>query len=166
MMTDNRKVCEKHPSRLVKALGMCGSCYDGHLKRTNPVYKRAAESKTTLWKEKNPEKWRVIRERRKAKEKNDPQIQRQKRNQQLKRTYGITVEQYESMLAAQNGVCAICFRGPTGVRPLHVDHCHRTGKVRGLLCHQCNWYLGTLDKDPETLVRLSVYACAGQPIKE
>lgn len=61
----------------------------------------------------------------------------------LKRKYGMTLEQYDEMLAAQGGVCAIC-GGPhvgTGGR-YHVDHDHDTGKVRGLLCGPCNTGLG------------------------
>lgn len=66
----------------------------------------------------------------------------------LKRKYGITLEQYESMFAAQLGKCAICKRSEgTGVDKrvfLHVDHCHETQKVRGLLCSQCNRGIGFL----------------------
>ena len=62
-------------------------------------------------------------------------------------TFGITREQFESMLAAQNGVCAICGRPETVkrkgvVHALSVDHCHVTGKIRGLLCSRCNRLLG------------------------
>lgn len=63
------------------------------------------------------------------------------RNKRLMSLYGITLEQYEQMLTAQNGVCAICGRIPTG-RSLHVDHNHKTGEVRGLLCHSCNFAIG------------------------
>jgi hypothetical protein len=50
---------------------------------------------------------------------------------------GVTTAQYEAMLAAQGGGCAIC-GNPPKTRRLDVDHDHRTGKVRGLLCHRCN----------------------------
>ena len=55
----------------------------------------------------------------------------------LRRTYGITLLDYKSMLIKQHGACAICEEKPTK-RRLFVDHCHRTGKVRGLLCMRCN----------------------------
>jgi len=50
---------------------------------------------------------------------------------------GVSLEQYEEMLARQNGGCAIC-GNPPKTRRLDVDHDHRTGKIRGLLCHRCN----------------------------
>lgn len=51
----------------------------------------------------------------------------------------MTAERYDELLAAQGGVCAICRKPPTG-RRLAVDHCHRTRRVRGILCYRCNRY--------------------------
>ena len=59
--------------------------------------------------------------------------------------YNISVEQYEELLIAQNGVCAIC-GSPPGRRRLAVDHSHITGRIRGLLCDQCNLGLGSLER--------------------
>ncbi len=59
------------------------------------------------------------------------------RKSYLKRTYGLTVEEYDAMLAAQGCVCFFCRETP-GDLPLHVDHDHATGAVRGLLCSRCN----------------------------
>lgn len=66
------------------------------------------------------------------------------RKSKLKSTYGITPEQYEEMLAAQGGCCAICHAKKPGGRTklFFIDHCHTTGKVRGLLCMRCNTGLG------------------------
>jgi hypothetical protein len=58
-------------------------------------------------------------------------------NQHLKVTYGITISEYELILSAQGGKCAIC-RGGTSKRHFAVDHDHKTGEVRGLLCGRCN----------------------------
>ena len=58
------------------------------------------------------------------------------RDVRLVETYGITQADYETMLAAQGGGCAICKGKRTG--NLDVDHCHKTGLVRGLLCRRCN----------------------------
>lgn len=61
------------------------------------------------------------------------------RNKQLIRKYGITLEDYEVLLKNQGGVCGICGKPPKPDRALDVDHDHKTGKVRGLLCHNCNY---------------------------
>jgi len=56
----------------------------------------------------------------------------------LKARYNLTPEQYSDLLNKQNGVCAVCQEE----KKLHIDHCHETGKVRGLLCPECNHGLG------------------------
>lgn len=77
------------------------------------------------------------------------------RNSYMKRRYGITVEDYDKMLAEQNGVCAICEKKDK--RRLAVDHCHKTGTVRGLLCSSCNISVGRFDDNPDTLKRAIEY---------
>lgn len=59
------------------------------------------------------------------------------RDRSLRKRYGIGQADYDVLLAAQNGGCAVCAAAP-GKRPLAVDHCHSTGVVRGLLCYRCN----------------------------
>lgn len=77
------------------------------------------------------------------------------REAHLRRSYGIGIEEYGVMFEAQNGVCAICRQpereGKDGPRLLAVDHCHATGKVRGLLCFNCNAALGNLGDDAALL---------------
>lgn len=70
-------------------------------------------------------------------------------NAMLKMRFGITVEDYTAILAAQGGVCKIC--GKTQNKRLAVDHCHVTGIIRGLLCANCNTGLGLFLDDPELL---------------
>jgi hypothetical protein len=67
----------------------------------------------------------------------------QQRVWQLEKRFGITVEEFEAMLARQDGKCAICGRDPG--HTLRIDHCHETGRVRGLLCLTCNAALGKLE---------------------
>jgi hypothetical protein len=74
------------------------------------------------------------------------------RNSHLRRTYGLEPTDYEEMLTAQGGVCAIC-EGEPGDRPLDVDHDHSTGQVRGLLCHKCNKALGLLNDNVDAAQR-------------
>lgn len=65
--------------------------------------------------------------------------------------FGLTVEAYNLLLEKQNGACAVCFTKPV-TQALSVDHDHRTGKVRGLLCQSCNVGIGFL-KDDARLMR-------------
>jgi len=76
--------------------------------------------------------------------------------------YGITLEQYQALYKMQGGVCASCGHPETrmykgNVRNLAVEHCHTTGRVRGLLCHDCNTALGLLREDPERITALLRY---------
>lgn len=78
----------------------------------------------------------------------------------LKRMYGITVADYDRMLTEQRGVCAICQSPPNPTsrfKHLSVDHCHRTGNVRGLLCHNCNKAIGLLRDDPSRVTAVAQY---------
>lgn len=80
---------------------------------------------------------------------------RQNKDAKLRRVYGITLAQYENMLTAQNGKCAICQKSS---ERLDVDHCHTTGKIRGLLCVDCNYrLLGLVQDDSERLRRAADY---------
>ena len=71
----------------------------------------------------------------------------------LLRSYGLTVEQYDAMAAAQGGLCAICGEREEGRNGfLYVDHCHATNWIRGLLCSRCNHGIGHM-RDNATLLR-------------
>lgn len=79
------------------------------------------------------------------------------RRNQLKRRFGITSDEYDSMLESQGGVCAICGEAdPTG-RRLAVDHNHETGEVRGLLCIRCNRGIGNFKDSPALLQAAAEY---------
>lgn len=80
------------------------------------------------------------------------------RDKWLRLEYGITTEDFERMLAAQGGVCAIC-KNPESIegRPLSVDHCHESERVRGLLCTACNQALGLLGDSPELTAAATRY---------
>jgi hypothetical protein len=73
-----------------------------------------------------------------------------------KYAYGITPEQFDERLAAQNHVCAICLQPERRKKStLSVDHCHKTGKIRGLLCGDCNPGLGGF-KDRVALLQAAI----------
>ena len=83
----------------------------------------------------------------------------------IKRRYGITWEDYERMLANQDGKCAICNHENANNKRtygrLFIDHDHETGKVRGLLCSRCNHALGQFDDDIERLRSAIEYLTKG-----
>jgi hypothetical protein len=86
---------------------------------------------------------------RKGRKPKDPSVDRKrlKRSRNLKALYGIDHDTFDVISATQNGRCAICHEE----KKLHVDHCHNTGKVRGLLCHTCNAGIGMLRESPDLL---------------
>lgn len=102
-----------------------------------------------------------------AKRRIQPGFREAARERQLRwhfrKKYGITMDDYERMLIQQNGICAICGQGETAlgrsgeVKPLAVDHDHKTGAVRGLLCHRCNSVLGNAQDDPARLEAAAAY---------
>lgn len=79
------------------------------------------------------------------------------RDYQLRRNYGITAEQYEEMSARQHGLCAMCEHVCSSGKQLAVDHCHSTGKVRALLCMNCNQGIGKFKDNPELLRKAADY---------
>ncbi|MGW2636881.1 endonuclease VII domain-containing protein [Streptomyces sp. NPDC001348] len=77
----------------------------------------------------------------------------QGRQGHLKRQYGLTEAERDELIAAQGGVCCICLAAP----PAHVDHCHETGRVRGVLCFSCNAALGQFKDQPDAIRRAAAY---------
>lgn len=73
------------------------------------------------------------------------------REYRLRRVFGISLEEYEKLAVAQGNACAICRNPPKSRKNLDVDHDHKTGKVRGLLCNLCNMGLGSFRDDRNLL---------------
>lgn len=109
-------------------------------------------SKTKRWRIRNPEK--MIAATKSWYFRNKDRATKNARKSKLKKSYGITVEHYELLLAEQDWKCAICSTSkPTGRwKVFAVDHDHETGLVRGLLCNECNRGMGLL-KDSAALLR-------------
>lgn len=120
-----------------------------------------AQARAREWKKRNPEKvregnrrWRTVVRPEYHREYNRERYAADSRpfkNRVLKMKYGITLAQYESMAAAQCGVCAICGNAEEDGRALAVDHDHATGEIRGLLCGGCNLGLGNMGDSPDRL---------------
>ncbi|MFD8536640.1 endonuclease VII domain-containing protein [Streptomyces rubrogriseus] len=77
----------------------------------------------------------------------------QGREGHLKRHYGLTEAERDQLIADQGGVCCICLAAPAA----HVDHCHETGRVRGVLCFSCNAALGQFKDRPDAIRRAAAY---------
>src|SRR3989442_746910 len=99
--------------------------------------------------------WRAGRKlgenaRRRKRRENDPDY----RDREHARRYGLSLQEFRAMLERQNYACAIC---KATDRPLCIDHCRRTGEVRGLLCGPCNLAVGLLGDDPSRARALAAY---------
>jgi len=122
--------------------------------------KRVAREYAARWHAANPNYGRENSEARKRK---DPiGYERKRKALSLRRYYGMRIEQFEAMLAAQNGVCWICKKPETVTKngrvvSLSVDHCHDTHKIRGLLCKACNSGIGHFYHTPELLLSAVQY---------
>lgn len=134
-----------HPDRKHRARGMCNSCYMVWWMREHPDANTGNN-----WRELNPGKAADL-----------------KRRTHLRRRLGLTPEQYEQMWRQQEGRCANAKCGapfpltaPDYRHALQVDHCHRSGAIRGLLCASCNRILGCVDDDPAKIAGLIRYLAA------
>ncbi len=113
--------------KLHQGRGLCAKCYAVAWRKTRPGYGRESEPRNRK---------RFLRDR-----------------------YKISVEQYEEMLKNQDGHCACCsaITGNKKFKYLCVDHDHKTGAIRGLLCQHCNQALGQIGDSPDRAERLAAY---------
>lgn len=137
----------KDSARLDGLRGVCKNCAcaSSRTYKNNNLEKTRAYARD--WHHNNPEKSKLSG-----------------RATKLKSKYGLTVSQYDSMLTRQKGVCAICTKPEitldprTGeVRKLSVDHKHKTGKIRALLCANCNHLIGKAKDSPEICEKAANY---------
>lgn len=96
------------------------------------------------WNKSNPEKHRMI-------------YRRHNHRLNLKKRFGLTVEEYDALARQSDGACAICHRGESRDRRLSLDHDHKTGQIRGFLCSRCNLLLGGAGDNPDLLEQAAQY---------
>lgn len=82
---------------------------------------------------------------------------KQSNDAKRKRLFGLTPEEYENLKQTQDYQCAICEDDLQPKQKTHIDHCHRTGKVRGILCENCNRGLGMFKDNTERLAKAIRY---------
>ena len=146
----------------------CNQCHN--VKSVGSFYKKDSER---LWhicksccldnaklRRKTDLKW-VTYQREKSKEyrqKNPIKFKEIVRNSTLKKKYGITSDQYRVLLESQGYKCKICgSETAKGYGSFHVDHDHKTGRIRGLLCQGCNTSIGKFQDNPKLLRRAADY---------
>jgi hypothetical protein len=112
--------------------------------------------KDSTWRFRNPEygkKWREANKERLSKRRNSDDARRF----WLLGRYGLTLDDYDSMLERQGNVCAICQQANKNGKRLSVDHDHVTGNVRQLLCSHCNFVVGFVKDDPSRVLEIYAY---------
>ena len=133
--------------------GDCKGCFRKRAQERYPEVRERAIARSKQWRVDNIERFRENQRRMRA----TPESKRKQREYHLGKKFGLTVERYDEMLAAQGGGCAICRRPPRDDISLHVDHDHETGRVRGLTCFRCNNALGDFNDDRQLLDAASAY---------
>lgn len=123
--SETRPRAKCHPLKPHRARGLCNACYDRWLYANSPAHKAQRRRSAIEWGNKNPERKSLSSS-----------------TTRIKRRYGLSLEQVERMRVAQGGACLIC----KATKKLAIDHCHETGRVRGMLCLACNRALGFFER--------------------
>ena len=119
---------------------------------------KAAVERVQRWREANADRYAAYRREYAAR----PERKRAMRDLYYRRTFGISADDFDALLAQQGGGCAICRKRPERDASLHLDHCHATGAIRGILCLSCNQGLGLFGDDVALLDAASRYLRGGQ----
>lgn len=150
----------------MKTARTCGKCGETKVLSEFPNSKNASSwcraccrDNAAKWRTEHPDET-LAADRARAGRNQTPDARRAQLLYRLLKKYGLTIEEYEALYEAQDGVCAICKCPPEEAgrwERLMVDHDHETQEVRGLLCQNCNSGLGHFRDDPELLRRAVLY---------
>lgn len=135
-----------------KKVKQCNHCGEEKILEDFPKAKRSSDGRYNICKGcKNKKAREVYNGRGEQKEKD--------RENKLQRKYGIGIIEYNKMLVKQEGKCCICgtINPGNGQTNFAIDHNHKTGEVRGLLCRPCNQALGLFKDSPEILEKATTY---------
>jgi hypothetical protein len=136
----------KNKSKKSGLQSRCRVCVSQHEQAWRRANEEKAQGRSRAWRKANPEK---VRETSRVWARNHPE---RVRGAYLRRKYGITLEDWVRAFRAQNGCCAICGdKFGDDPKKTHVDHDHKTGEFRKLLCRNCNIGLGMFKSNPEFL---------------
>lgn len=152
-----------HPDRAHKCRGLCSACYQKEKAKTGWSLRGRKARTNVCGHADKPHAGRgmcgacLTRDAR-DRDRNGDRIKR--KDYQLRATYGITLAEFHARYEAQGSVCALCRKAVPVERNRHVDHCHDTGRIRGILCFDCNKGLGLLGDSPESIKRALDYVSA------
>lgn len=128
------------------------------VKRWQAANREKTRAASRAWRAANPEQvkanneaWRARHTSEELSNRDREAYRRYRRALHINKKFGLSTEQYEAMLVVQNRCCALCPQPDLPAKRLAVDHDHKTGKIRALLCDRCNRGIGFFDEDPTRL---------------
>ena len=132
-----QNTCLECSSTKISAKGLCIRCYGRHsMRKYRTLHPEEDRARKRIWYQAHKNEFCIVR----------------KKSRILKK-YGLTLEEYEAIKTKQNGECLICHK----TTELLLDHSHRTGYIRGMLCDRCNRGLGYFMDNPEILLNAAKY---------
>jgi hypothetical protein len=140
-----------HPTNLDGRSGHCRECQRKYSKGHHNANKQQYAARYKRWANANRERVKKLNKEWVAN--NGPKLF----EYHIKKTYGISIAEYNAMLQDQGHKCKICPTLHSDTKRLHIDHDHKTGSIRGLLCHWCNHMLGAAKDNPITLANAIAY---------
>lgn len=135
----------------------CKACTTARRRAWYAANRQREISRVKAWQQANPDRVNENHRRNNAR----PERKRALRDQYYRRTFGISADDSAALLAQQGGGCAICGKRPERAASLHLDHCHDTGAIRGILCLSCNQGLGKFREDADLLDAAARYLRQG-----
>lgn len=130
------------------AFHVCKSCHRAFAKARFDSRPGLAAKNSSDYRKRNP--GRAAEDGRKWRAENPEKSKSGRRPRHL-RIYGLTEESFQQIFSSQRGRCKVCQKSIGGSIKFHIDHCHKTGVVRGILCPTCNFGLGSFHDSPEKL---------------
>ncbi len=160
------RTCKKHgllKAEDIKPNGYCRKCHRESANKKRNENREEFNKKIAEDKKKNPQKWKKI-----YADAYERRVKNEGRTflntKEICRLRGITYDEYEKMFEFQKGKCAICneperclSRDGFTIKRLCLDHNHKTGNIRGLLCHDCNTGIGKFKDDPDMMMAAMLY---------
>ena len=137
-----------------------GRSYNERNREERRLNAKAYHQKNKSWRNEG-QRIRSLKNADKLKEKRASPAEKQKQARRRFKKYGITEDDYIRMIKKQSSRCKICDSEDWGFRGPHIDHNHKTGKVRGILCQRCNLVLGIICEDQQIAIKMAQYIYTG-----